>query len=133
VKIPPGISFSAAPSNEYFAVRVIGSSSSSLKKEERFIEVRTYCRAVTSGKGFEINLGLSFVIVKVKLEVTGNKESDTNSYIVYVPTSTNPTEFTSIWNSAGFVNIPSGSGNAAPVFLVHVAAIVSLSPSASLK
>jgi hypothetical protein len=40
--------------NEYVAVRVIGSPSSSIKKEVRFIGVRIYCGAGTAGKGFEI-------------------------------------------------------------------------------
>jgi hypothetical protein len=64
VKIPPGIAIAAPPLNEYVAVRVIGSPSSSIKKAVRSIGVKMFYRAVTAG-GVETNLGLVFLIVKV--------------------------------------------------------------------
>jgi uridine phosphorylase len=64
VKIPPGIAVAYPPLNEYVAVRVIGSPSLSIKKEERSIGVRMFYRAVTAG-GVKTNLGLVFMIFKV--------------------------------------------------------------------
>lgn len=64
MKIPPGIAIAAPPLNEKVAVKVIGSPSSSIKKEQRSIVVRIFNGAVAA-KGAETNLGLSLVIINV--------------------------------------------------------------------
>ena len=71
VIIPEGKVTDDPPLNEYIAVRVIGSSSSSLKLVERSIKVTEFRGALTA-RGVDINRGLAFVISKVKLAETDN-------------------------------------------------------------
>lgn len=66
-------------------------------------------RAGTAG-GVDINRGLSFVIVKLKLAGTVKTESDITTDIVYVPTSLNPADIALIVNGLGFVNNPPDIG-----------------------
>jgi hypothetical protein len=80
VNINPGIS-ATTPFNEYVAFRVIVSLSSSLKFVDRSIYFTSLGRAGTDA-GIEINRGLAFVIVKVKLAETVKRESDTITDIV---------------------------------------------------
>jgi hypothetical protein len=65
LKIPPGIALATPPLNEYVAVRVIGSFSSSLKKEVRFIWVRMFYGAVTA-------VGVDTILGSVLVRVTVN-------------------------------------------------------------
>ena len=91
-----------------------------------------FYRAVTAG-GFKTNLGLVFVIVKVQLVATDDKESETDTNIVYNPTSTNPIECATIVSGLRKVNIPPGIDLAFPPFNQQEAVIESGSKSSSMK
>jgi hypothetical protein len=101
VKIPPGIGEAAPPLNEYFAVRVIGSPSSSIKYPARGIEIDFPWTIEGLGSTLAI-IGAALVTVTINVCVkVASNISDTINVIVYTPVSAMDVDATSIWNSAG--------------------------------
>jgi hypothetical protein len=96
----------------------MGSLSSSIKFEVKgMLKILPWTSKTSAGT--EASLGEALVMSSLNVYVMlAGKLSEIVTEMTYLPESVMDVDFTSIWNSVGFVKIPPGRANAAPALYV---------------